>query len=111
MPLVARIGASGQRGQARAVWALSYMALGGASKPVETLAGGRDQAVSHVAKSALELRQRLQDKSIESERSAVEQEFTEAFTAAVLGKNPGYASADLSGPAMLLDDADLIEAT
>lgn len=111
MPLVARISASGQRGQARAVWALSYMALGGASKPVETLAGGRDQAVSHVAKSALELRQRLQDKSIDSERSAVEQEFTEAFVAAVLGKNPGYASADLSGPAMLLDEADLIEAT
>ncbi len=111
MPLVARIAGSGQRGQARAVWALGYIALGGASKPVETLAKGRDQAVSHVARSALELRQRLQDQTIGSERSAVEQEFTDAFFAALGGQNPGYASADLSGPAMLLDEADLIEAT
>ncbi len=111
MPLAARISAGGQRGQARAVWALGYIAVGGASKPVETLAGGRDQSVSHVARSALELSQRLGDKSINSERSAIEQEFTDAFFAALSGNNPGYASADLSGPAMLLDEGDLIEAT
>ncbi|MCP4446893.1 MAG: hypothetical protein GY811_16315 [Myxococcales bacterium] len=111
MPLVARIGKSGKRGQARAVWGLAYLARGGASGPVETLARGRDQVVSQVATASLELRQRLADKTIQVERSAAEQEFTEAFLGALEGGNPGFASADLSGPAMLLDESDLIEAT
>ena len=61
MPLVARIGSSGQRGQARAVWALGYMALGGASKSVETLA-------KEVASASLELRERLRTDSVKVER-------------------------------------------
>ncbi len=111
MPLASRLRDADQRGQARAVWALGYVVLGGASKPVETLAGGRDQSVSHVARSAIELSQRIQSEAVNPERSAIEHEFTDAFVAALGGANPGYAPADLSEPAMMLDDADLIEAT
>jgi len=111
MPLVARIASASRQGQSRAVWALAYIAHGGGEKPVSTLARGRDQAVSRIANAALELRQRLADNNAPAERTQSEQQFTETFYRAISGESPGYASADLSGPSMLLDEHDLIEAT
>ncbi len=110
MPIVARLRSQGKRAQARAVWTLGYIAAQGARKPVETLANGRDAKVAQTASSALELMGRLQKGDIVVERSASEQLYSESFYRALTGEQLGYASSEMSGPAMLLDDTDLIEA-
>ncbi len=108
MPLVARIAQAGEQGEQRAVWALAYVAHNGASKPIETLSLGRDKTVSRVASASLELAERLGNGHEDGERTVTEQAFTEAFLRAIAGESVGYASAELSGPAMILDEADLI---
>lgn len=110
MPLVARMSSQGQRGQARAVWSLGYIAAQGARKPVENLARGRDAQVAQVASAALELSSRIQAGSVAAERDASEQAYSERFYRALSGTHRGYAGSDRSGPAMLLDEGDLMEA-
>ncbi len=112
MPLVARIAQAGEQAEHRATWALAYIARDGASSPIETLSIGRDKTVSRVASASLELAEKLYDGHEDAERAVTDQAFTEAFLRAIAGESVGYASAELSGPAMVLDEADLIiEAT
>lgn len=111
MPLVARIADQGERGQTRAVWPLGYIAAGGARKPVATLAAGRDAQVAKAASAALTLADSLLEGSVRAERDTSEQAFSERFYQARAGTQSPYVGADTSGPAMLLDEGDLMEAS
>ncbi len=111
MPVVARVSGKGKLEQARAVWALGYIAGQGGRKSVETLSNGKDVAVATVASSALELEARLRDGTIATERDPVQSQFSEAFYSCLSGVALGSSSAEISGQSMLLDEHDLLEAS
>ncbi len=111
MPVVARVAGKGKREQARAVWALGYIAGQGGRKSIETLAKGKDATVAQVATSALELEGRLRDGSIATERDPLQSVFSEAFYASLSGVVGPLPTAEITGQAMQLDEGDLLEAS
>jgi hypothetical protein len=111
MPVVARVAGHGKLEQARAVWALGYIAGQGGRKSVETLSKGRDATVAKVAHSALELEGRLREGTIATERDPAQSQFSEAFYSSLSGVVVANSSAEISGQAMLLDEHDLLEAS
>lgn len=108
MPLVACVADYGPQGRDRAALALAHITAQGARRPVETLAGGRDPLVAAAARHALELVENLGPTT--DGRRVEERAFTDVFFRAVHNDSAGYASAEASGPAMLLDDTDLVDA-
>jgi hypothetical protein len=111
MPVVARVAGKGKREQARAVWALGYIAGQGGRKSVETLSRGKDASVAKVALSALELEGRLRAGSIATDRDRELSRLSEAFYSCLSGVVLTASTAEISGQAMLLDEADLLEAS
>jgi HEAT repeat protein len=125
MPLASRLSrASGEEHDAvaeRIAWALAHVAARGQRAAVETLANGQNPRVSAVARQALELlpnatRDDLQVRGTTTPRDqTVNRAFSRRFFEALergesILANPELVSdgVDISGPAMLLDEADLM---
>ncbi len=127
MPLASRLASSSSQGEApeelreRISWALAHIVGNGGSQPVTTLAGGRDPIAAQVAARALELAEHALTETQQLRGTATPREqtvnraFSRRFFQALEGSQIGGASdhahegADLSGPAMLLDESDLID--
>ncbi len=125
MPLGARLGGQGDRARERVAWALAHIAAGGDETPVRQMAASRDATVSTVARRALELagpaRAETSDLMVSEdvEEHTVNRAFSRTFYEALQRVRPEAVpvaapvsgkGSDLSAPAMLLDEADLIEA-
>jgi hypothetical protein len=117
MSLASRIAAQSSEGRERISWAMAHVAAHGGEEHVERLAGGRDHAVAAVARQALQLAPEAQsdDAQVRGTAPAREQTVKRAFSrrffeALNAAGSLGHGRADISGPAMLLDESDLIEA-
>ncbi len=103
----------------RVAWALAHIAARGTRGPVETLARGRDAVAASVARRAMELVELAQSDDIavrgptsprdQTVNRAFSRRFFEALERGGEGV-PGERTGDVSGPAMPLDEADLLEA-
>lgn len=122
MSLVARLSGQDAEVRERVAWALANVITGGGDRPVRTLATGRDPAAKAVAHRALELsgqahteNQEVLGPEVPAEQT-VNRAFSRSFFEALGEIRPGAVPvmvepiADLSAPAMLLDEADLMEA-
>jgi hypothetical protein len=119
MPLAARLRDQPEGMRERVAWALAHVASRGDRTPIDTLAGGRDPVAAGVARHALELADlaRSDNRSIWNPRAGREHTVKRAFSRRVLEALPGAQqhrkpseSGDISGPAMMLSEADLLEA-
>jgi HEAT repeat protein len=121
MPLLSRLAGQSAEVRERVSWALAHIAAQGGQHAVATLAGGRDTAAAAVAGRALELSGTARTEAAQVRGAAVDREmtvnraFSRRFFEALEAIRPGSApeladSVDLSGPAELLDEADLLEA-
>ncbi len=125
MPLGARLGGQGDRVRERVAWALAHIAAGGDDTPIRQMATGRDGTVSAVARRALELAEPARAETSDllanesGEEHTVNRAFSKSFYEALQRVRPDAVpiptaapdkAADLSAPAMMLDEADLIEA-
>jgi HEAT repeat protein len=124
MPLLSRLAGQSEEVRERLAWALAHVAARGGQQAITTLAGGRDAAAAGVAARALELAPTARSEMRQVRGAAVDREmtvnraFSRRFFEALEAIRPGSApelatshdSADLSGPAELLDEADLLEA-
>ena len=110
MPVVARVAGKGKQEQARAAWALGYIAGQGGRKSVETLSRGKDESVAKVAHSALQLESGLRAGTIGTERDPVQSLFSDAFYSCLAGAGLTASSAEISGHAVQLDENDMLEA-
>jgi hypothetical protein len=117
MPLVARLPTRPDSVRERAAWALAHLAARGASGPVEALAAGRDPIGAGVARHALELTDlaRSDHLQVRGDRpprdQTVNRAFSRQFFAAMAAEAaPTARITDMSGPAMLLDESDVLEA-
>lgn len=107
----------------RIAWALALIASRGGRTQVETLAAGRDLVAAGVAARALELAEmaRSDDGQVRGPTTPKDQTVNRAFSrrffqaleasGGTIQASDSVAEADMSGPAMLLDEADLLEAT
>lgn len=119
MPLAARLRGEPEATRERVAWALAHIASRGDRIPIDTLASGRDPVAAGVARHALELADlaRSDNRSIWNPRAGREHTVKRAFSRRVLEALPGRGtrkpseSGDLSGPAMMLSEADLLEAS
>jgi hypothetical protein len=123
MPLVSRLSAANDAARERVAWALAHIAAIGGKKQVRQLAGGRDPIAAAVARHALELMTvaKLDDLQVRGRHTPKEQTVNRAFSRkffqALEASTPMVdASAtaegpEMSSPAMVLDEADLLEAT
>jgi hypothetical protein len=123
MPLVSRLSAANDAARERVAWSLAHIAALGAKKQVRQLAGGRDPIAAAVARHALELMSvaKLDDLQVRGRHTPKEQTVNRAFSRkffqALEASGPMVdASAtaegpEVSNPAMVLDEADLLEAT
>jgi hypothetical protein len=119
MSLASRLANQPAEVRERAAWALAHVAARGGMHPVETLSRGRDPIAAGIARHALELVDLAQsdDVAVRGERAprdqtvnrAFSRRFFEALEGGVIA-HPGQGN-DASGPAMLLDEADLIDAS
>lgn len=118
MPLAARLRDEPEAIRERVAWALAHVASRGDRRPIDTLASGRDPVAAGVARHALELADlaRSDNRSIWNPRAGREHTVKRAFSRRVLEALPGRGDrkasepGDLSGPAMLLSEADLLDA-
>src|SRR5690606_1429902 len=119
MPPVARLSGRSDAARERAAWALAHVGARGARRPVETLAAGRDPVAAGVARHALELVELAASDQVQvrGERAPRDQTVNRAFSRqffAALAVDPVPSSlpggSDLSAPAMLLDESDVLEA-
>ncbi len=124
MPLLSRLAGQSEEVRERLAWALAHVAARGGQQAITTLAGGRDAAAAGVAARALELAPTARSEMRQVRGAALDREmtvnraFSRRFFEALEAIRPGSApelamshdSADLSGPAELLDEADLLEA-
>lgn len=123
MPLASRLAAAKDSARERVAWCLAHIAALGGKNQVQTLAGSRDAIVAGVARHALELvssavNDDLQVRGRHTPREqTVNRAFSRKFFQALEASSPlvdASATADLadvSNPAMVLDEADLLEAT
>ena len=107
----------------RIAWALALISTRGGRAQVEALSTGRDPVAARVADRALELAEmaRSDDGQVRGPTTpkdqTVNRAFSRRFFQALEGRggtiqaSSTVADADMSGPAMLLDEADLLEAT
>ena len=105
----------------RIAWALAHIVGNGGSQPVNTLSRGRDPVAAAVAGRALELAETALDENRQlrgtdtpreqTVNRAFSRRFFQALESAHLGgaEISDHQGADLSGPAMLLDESDLID--
>jgi len=101
--------------QERIAWALAFVAAEGGQQPVSTLASGRDPAASVVAGRALELlaTAKEENQALRGAEAPREQTVNRAFTRRFFQALEGAGGEGTGGPgeAVLLDEADLIDAT
>jgi hypothetical protein len=117
MPLVSRLGGKRIEARERVAWALAHIAARGGRKPIETVAGGRDAAAAGVARHALELADAAgtDHRQMRTEPpprdQTVNRAFSRQFFAAMASDPaaPAMAPVDVSAPAMLLDESDVLE--
>lgn len=116
MPLLARLASQPETSRERVAWALAHIGARGAQRPLETLAKGRDPVAAGVARHALELvdlakSDQLQVRGSQAPRDqTVNRAFSRQFFAAMAADPvPAAIVGDLSAPAMLLDESDLLE--
>ncbi len=105
----------------RIAWALAHIVGNGGSQPVNTLARGRDPVAAAVAGRALELAETAVDENRQlrgtdtPREQTVNRAFSRRFFQALESAHLGGAEisdregADLSQPAMLLDESDLMD--
>lgn len=118
MPLVARLAGQPDHARERVAWALAHLASRGERGDIEALSRSRDAVAAGVARHALELADlaRSDNRSIWSPRpGGREHTVKRAFSRRVLEALPSCSqrpgdSGELSGPAMMLSEADLLEA-
>jgi hypothetical protein len=119
LPLAARLAQRHEQQPARerAAWAMAHVAARGGRRPIEALAAGRDPVTAGVARHALELVDlaRSDHLQVRGERTprdqTVNRAFSRQFFAAMSAETThGGGGIDLSGPAMLLDESDVLEA-
>jgi hypothetical protein len=106
----------------RVAWALANVVSAGGDRPIRTLARGRDPGAKAVANRALELSGQAHSENQEvlgaeaPAQQTVNRAFSRSFFEALGEIRPRAVPevvdhvADLSAPAMLLDEADLMEA-
>lgn len=109
MPVVARIGGYGEQGKARGAWALARIAAGGGLKGIKTLQAGRNKVVASTATRAVEIAEKVASGGA-CKREPSQKSFTEHYYQALEGKADTPVIGEASGPAMLLEDGDLLEA-
>lgn len=119
MPLAARLSHRPDAPRERVAWALAHIAARGGRRPVEAVAAGRDPVAAGTARHALELcdlaksdhlqvrGHRTRDQTV---NRAFSRKFFEALGATDPGGSEGHEGVDLSAPAMLLDESDVLEA-
>lgn len=122
MSLASRLRGNAE-GSERIAWALAHVANNGGRPQVETLAGSRDQRVAAAARRGLEIAPdaKMDNASIRGDdpprEQTVNRAFSRRFFAALNDGDKVSASvhqhegADISAPAMVLDEADLLEAS
>lgn len=117
MSLATRLKQQRGEGQDRIAWALAHVAAHGGQRQIQTLAEGRDPVASKVARRGLQLTAEAQsdDDQVRGAAPARDQTVKRAFSrrffeALNANSSLGHGKGDISGPAMLLDESDLIEA-
>lgn len=124
MPMVSRLSKNDEGARERVAWALAHIAARGGSRQVEQLARGREPLAASVARHALELSTHAQRDDLQvrgkhtPKEQTVNRAFSRRFFQALEASTPvvGVVStvdlrADVSSPSMILDEADLLEAT
>lgn len=111
MSLVSRLRDQDDRGRERLAWALAHVAARGGRDPVETLSRGRDPVAAGVARHALELAPLAgsDDRTVRGPEAPRDQTVNRAFSRKFFEamNRDGVPDDD---DALLLDEADLIEA-
>ncbi len=115
MSLLARLKDQGDAGRERAAWALAHVAARGGEAHVETLSHGRDPVAAGVARHALQLVDlaRTDDRTVRGADQPREVTVNRAFSRKFFEALDRLAGADAEedeDDALLLDEADLIEA-
>lgn len=124
MPLVSRLSKNDEGARERVAWALAHIAARGGKRQVTQVANGRDAMAAGVARHALELENHVKRDDLQvrgrdtPKEQTVNRAFSRRFFQALEASAPVVdALADLdprsemSSPAMLLDEADLLEAS
>jgi len=122
MSLASRLRGNAESSE-RIAWALAHVSNNDGRPQVETLAGSRDQRVAAAARRALEIAPdaRVDNAVIHGDEPPREQTVNRAFSRrffAALDNGDNiraavhqHEGADISAPAMVLDEADLLEAS
>ena len=112
-PLAAKLRGQSEVAGERVAWALAHIASRSERGAVENLAGGSEPTVAGVAQHALELADlaRSDNRSIWNPKPGREHTVKRAFSKRIFDAIPNYQrESDLSGPALALSDADLMDA-
>lgn len=124
MPLVSRLSKNDEGARERVAWALAHIAARGGRRQVNQLSQGRNQLAASVARHALELENHVKREDLQvrgrntPKEHTVNRAFSRRFFQALEASAPvvdALAAVDpaseMSSPAMLLDEADLLEAS
>ncbi len=119
MPLLSRMSVTSADADQRISWALAHVAAKGGTKPIELIAGGRDRRVASIARRALTQVDEAASENMEvrgtraprdqTVKRAFSRRFFEALERGGADEAVGHLAEDLSQPAMLLDESDLLE--
>ncbi|MEM9488314.1 MAG: hypothetical protein AAGC55_04160, partial [Myxococcota bacterium] len=122
MSVVSRLSEFDATTHERASWALAHLAVGGAARQVQQIAKGQNSIAARVAQRALELRglAKKDDLNVRGRNMPEEQTVNRAFSrqffraleasAPVSSRVQEEPPAEMSSPALELDEADLLEA-
>ncbi|MBT8494935.1 MAG: hypothetical protein KJO07_17930, partial [Deltaproteobacteria bacterium] len=116
-PVVVARARSHPQHRERVAWALANISVGEGAKVVESLVRGRDPLAAELAKRAREMKTqaRTEDAAVRAGNGGrevtVNRAFSRRFFEALGNPAPEPIEGELSAPAMMLDDADLLEAT
>ncbi len=112
MSLLARLRDQDDQGRERIAWALANIAARGGRGPIETLAQGRDPVAAGVARHALELSELAMhdDEAVRGPTTPRDQTVNRAFSRKFFEAMNRSDAEDDDDDALLLDEADLIDA-
>ena len=121
MSLASRLSEQDISKRERVSWALAHIAVRGGTKLIERMASGRDSVASAVARRALELREVAveDDVNVRGQHTPSDQTVNRAFSrqffqaleaTAPVSEGRPERPAEMSSPALVLDEADLLEA-
>jgi hypothetical protein len=117
MSLLSRLAKSNhEEARERVAWALAHVAARGGASHIQTLTGGRDPVAAGVARHALELADLAasDDVAVRGQTAprdqTVNRAFSRRFFEAMDNPVQGHTGSDISAPALLLDESDLLEA-